>query len=160
MDYWMMLFTDLTWREFQAAGGVTVGFRERSRTRTSGIRCGDVLLCYMVGAKRWVGMLEVAGEQFTDTTAIFSEEVFPVRFSVKPLVMLDAEHGVPMEDLCGKLSFFEKEEKFRRWPVYVRASPSRYKSKDGDAIATAMRAAEENPVSRPVEPRRLKRRSL
>jgi hypothetical protein len=54
---------------------------------------------------RWVGALEVGGFS-TDTSRIWKDQEFPVRFNVKPLIMLEPEHGVPMEQLEGRVSFF------------------------------------------------------
>ena len=44
MTYWLNLFTGKTWREFQAAGAKTSGFREHVWTRSKGIKPGDVFL--------------------------------------------------------------------------------------------------------------------
>ena len=83
MTYWLNLFTGKTWREFQAAGGKMTGFREHNWNRAKSIRPGDIFLCYMVGVKRWIGLLEVTSERHRDESRICSEEIFPVRFSVK-----------------------------------------------------------------------------
>ena len=61
MTYWLNLFTGKTWREFQAASAKVTGFREQVWTRSKGIKPGDVFLCYLVGVKRWVGLLEITG---------------------------------------------------------------------------------------------------
>ena len=45
---------------------------------------------------RWVGALEVV-KATNDTKPIWQND-FPVRFEVKPLVILQPEHGVPMDD--------------------------------------------------------------
>lgn len=157
MTYWLNLFTGKTWREFLAAGGKTTGFREHNRTRARRIRPGDVFVCYLVGVKRWVGLLEIRSEVFQDDSPIYEEEVFPVRFSVEPLVTLAPEHGVPMESLAGKLTFFPADATARQWSGRVRGSPSRYKPEDGEAIAAAIRQAAENPVTRPVDAKQLER---
>ena len=104
MTYWLNLFTGKTWKEFRAAGAKLTGFREHNRARSKRIRTGDAFVCYLVGVKRWVGLLEIQSEAFHDETPIYEEEVFPVRFKVNPLVTLDPEHGVPMESLAGKSS--------------------------------------------------------
>jgi hypothetical protein len=77
MNYWLNLFTGKTWREFQEAGAKATGFREHNWNRAKGIRPSDIFLCYMVGVKRWVGLLEVMGERFRDESPIYKEEVFP-----------------------------------------------------------------------------------
>ena len=159
MNYWLDLFTGTTWEEFQEAGANVTGFREHNRTRASRIRPGDVFLCYITGVKRWVGLLEVTGDLFVDNTPIWGEEVFPVRFSVRPLVMLTPECGVPMESLKGTLTFYNDETPPGAWSGLVRGSPTKYKKADGEAIVAAIREAEANPVVRAVDSRKLKRSS-
>jgi len=159
MNYWLNLFTGKTWEEFQVAGSKVSGFRQHNWKRARNIESGDVFLCYMVGVKRWVGLLEVAGERFKDDSRIYKEEVFPVRFPVKPLVILKPEHAVPMESLAGKLSFYPAGAAGKQWSGHVRSSPTKYKREDGETIAAAIREAAANPVERPVDPKQLARSS-
>jgi hypothetical protein len=159
MTYWLNLFTGNTWKEFQAAGAKTTGFREHNWNRAKSIKPGDVFLCYLVGVKRWVGLLKITSETFKDESRIYQEEVFPVRFKVKSLATLSPEHGVPMESLAGRLTFFPADATGRQWSGRVRGSPSKYKSEDGEVIAAAIREAAANPVFRPVDPKQLERPS-
>jgi hypothetical protein len=157
MSYWLNLFTGTTWQEFQNAGSSVSGFRDHNWKRAQEIKPGDLFLCYMVGVKRWVGILEITSERFREEKQIFKEEVFPVRFRVKPLVMLPAENGVPMEFLRGQLTFYPADMTTAKWSGWVRSSPTRYRPEDGDAIAAALREAKEHPVARVVDERQLKR---
>ncbi len=157
MNYWLNLFTGKTWKEFQAAGGRMTGFRDHTWNRATGIRPGDIFLCYMVGVKRWVGLLEVTGERHRDESRIYSDETFPVRFAVNPVAVLTPEHGVPMESLAGKLTFFTVGATSRQWSGLVRGSPTRYKPEDGEVIADAVREADARPVERPVDAKKLER---
>lgn len=157
MNYWFDAFTGTTWNEFRAAGAKVTGFREHNWKRAERIRSGDIFLCYLVGVKRWVGLLEVIGERYRDQTPIWGEEVFPVRFPIKPLVMLDAEFGVPMKDMEGKLTFFPQGGK--KWSGWVRSSPTRYDHVNGDAIVAALKAFQQTPKARPVDAKLLKRSS-
>lgn len=100
--------------------------------------------------KRWVGALEVIGPS-DDDTPIWKQDPFPVRFEVRSLVVLSPDHGVPMDELTGLVDF--------KWRGLVRRSPNRIKSQaDGDAILQLLRAAEAQPVKRPVDPRKLARK--
>ena len=159
MNYWLDLFTGTTWQEFQDSGGTVSGFREHNRKRATKVKPGDVFLCYMVGVKRWVGLLEVTGGIYKDDTRIWKEEIFPVRFPVKPLVILSPEHGVPMESLKGKLTFYEIGMTSKQWSGYVRSSPTKYSSVDGEVIAQMIREAKANPESRAVNQKDLTRSS-
>ena len=157
MTYWLNLFTAKTWKEFQAAGSKATGFREYNWNRAKFIQPGDVLLCYLVGIKRWVGVLKVTSEIHHDETPIFSEEVFPARFTVSPVALLSPEHGIPMESLAGKLTFFPPGGTARDWSGFVRGSPARYKPENGDAILAAIKEAIANPIARPVAAKQLER---
>ncbi len=159
MNYWLDLFTGTTWQEFQKAGACVSGFRRHNRSRAMKIRSEDTFLCYLTGVKRWVGLLRVKSDMFEDETPIWGEEVFPIRFTVEPIVMLSPEHGVPMESLRGKLTFYEADTSPGAWSGLVRGSPTKYKTKDGEVIQAAIKEAEANPVSRPVDARKLKRSS-
>jgi hypothetical protein len=157
MNYWLDLFTGKTWREFQEAGSKVTGFRDHNWSRARGIGAGDIFLCYLVGVKRWVGLLEATSERYRDETRIFTEEVFPVRIKVKPLAILAPECGVPMELLAGKLTFYPADATSRQWSGLVRGSPARYKPEDGEVIAAAVRDAVAHPVARPVNQKQLER---
>lgn len=156
MTYYLDLFTPITWNEFRKSGASVSGFREHHWARAGKIKPGDVFLCYLVGAKRWVGLLEVVSERYRDDTRIWKEEVFPVRFKVKPLVMLDAELGVPMEELRGRLSFFPDSDD-ANWSGRVRGSPSRYTDGDGKVIEAAIHNAKKAPIKRAIDPKLLQR---
>src|SRR5438552_9126030 len=103
MDYWLAHFTGMTWADFRKAGAKVAGFPEMTQVRA---RPGDILLCYLTGGvKLWVGALRVIGPS-NNTTRIWKEAPFPVRLDVSPLLHLDAEHGVPMQQLEGRVSFY------------------------------------------------------
>lgn len=106
----------------------------------------------------WVGALEVIGPT-TDTSPIWALDTFPVRFSVKPLVMLDAEYGVPMERFEGRLDFYGGVEHRGGFKGFLRMSPNLFKrAADGALILEAVRDAERNPVATAIDPRKLARK--
>src|SRR3954469_11531109 len=57
--YWLDLFTYRTWGEFLAAGANVSGFRENRWKAVQSMKPGDVLLCYLTGVSRWIGLLEI-----------------------------------------------------------------------------------------------------
>jgi hypothetical protein len=73
--------------------------------------------------------------------------------------MLAPENGVPIESLKNRLSFLTDETAGGRWSGWVRASPTKYKTEDGDVIAKALDDATASPVKRPVDPKKLSRSS-
>jgi hypothetical protein len=156
--YWLDLFTGTTWDEFRKAGGNVSGFRERMRPNSKRIKPGDVFLCYVTGVMRWVGALEVIGPT-KDDSPIWALDAFPVRFTVRPLVMLDPEVGVPMDRFEGKLDFYQGPEHRGGFKGFLRMSPNLFKRHgDGALVLEAIREAEQNPVATPLDPRKLARR--
>jgi len=133
-QYWIDLFTGKTWDEFLAAGGRTSGHRASKAKMVKRLRPGDWLLCYVTGVSRFIGILEVESEAFTDEKMIWSDDVFPVRISVKPVATLPPETSVPVADLLPRLSFFD-ESKPMAWTGRVRSSPTLLSPADGEVIA-------------------------
>lgn len=158
MEFWLDLFTGRTWDEFRDAGERISGFRERMRNSARKVNSGDVLLCYLTGVKRWVGALRVV-KPTSDSSEIWKGgESFPVRFEVEPLVTLDAKHGVPMEELFGKVDFFQTDKDRGGFKAFLRMSPNRFKRHaDGELILSLLKAAKQSPVTRPVDPKQYNR---
>ena len=155
MTYWLDLFTGTTWQEFRESGGKISGFSHRMRGTLARITRGDILLCYLTGVMRWVGALEVIGPS-RDKSKIWSQSDFPARLEVKALILLDPETGIPMEDLQGKVQFYETESDRGKFKGFVRGSPHQFKRpEDGQLIQNMLRQATTAPVSRPVDPRKL-----
>jgi hypothetical protein len=160
MTYWIDLFTGTTWDEFRKAGARISGFRSRMRAIARRVRPGDIFLCYLTGVMRWVGALEVV-KPSSDLTRIWKDEDFPVRFEVKPLVALEPAHGVPMQDLQGRVVFFKGPQDAGKFNGFVRMSPNRFKkTEDGDLILQLLDQAQREPIARPVDAKKLARRPL
>lgn len=160
MTYWLNLFTGTTWSEFREAGASITGFTKRRQNTVGKIQPGDILICYMTGVMRWVGALEVLGPS-ADTSTIWNVAEFPARLEVKPLVLLDAEHGVPMKHLEGEVQFYAGPEDSGKFKGFVRGSPNRFKQdEDGALLMAKMREAEAHPTTRPVDARKLARKPL
>jgi len=158
MTYWLDLFTGQTWQEFREYDATVSGFRKRMGNAVNRIKPGDVLLCYLTGVMRWVGALEVHGPS-RDKKMIWEFDEFPERLSVKPIVLLQPEQGVPMEQLEGKVDFYRSRADRPGFNGFLRMSPNRFKRpSDGDLILNLLRAAEKQPVVRPVDPRKLARK--
>lgn len=160
MNYWLDLFTGTTWKEFRDSGATVSGFRERMRRCLDQVEPGDILLCYLTGVMRWVGALEVVGPS-KDSRRIWKDAEFPVRFTVKPLILLDVEHGIPMKDFEGKLDFYAGPEHRGKFKGFVRQSPNRFRvPQDGDLILQKLRVSQANPVARAYDPKKLARKPL
>jgi hypothetical protein len=126
MNYWLDLFTGRTYEQFKEAGAGISGFRQRKRATVSQVTPGDILLCYLTGVMRWVGALEVVG-QTSDKSRIWDED-FPARLAVKPILLLDPEHGVPMDQFEAKLSFYSGPKDRGKFKGFVRGSPNKFRT--------------------------------
>jgi len=157
VSYWLDLFTGTTWQEFRDAGASVSGFRKRRRKSVQSIKQGDILLCYLTGVMRWVGALEVIGPS-KDTSDIWSIDEFPERLAVRPLIILDPEYGVLMEELEGKVDFYKDGSDRGYYKGFLRGSPVQFKkNSDGELILSLLQNAKEAPTFHPVDPKKMAR---
>jgi hypothetical protein len=148
--YWIDLFTVETWKEFLDHGADVSGFSEKRRATVQRIKPGDYLLCYLTRLSRWVGLLEVMSEPFFDEEPIWSAQVYPWRLKVRALLTLEPKYGVPVLDMRGELTAFQNLSNPNQWQGPFRASPTRWRASDGEAVVRALQEAKANPVDRPV----------
>ena len=149
--YWLDLFTVETWQEFRAKGGTVSGFSEARFATVKKMGPGDILLCYLTRASRWVGALEVMGSAFYDESPIWTSQTYPSRIPVSIAIALEPEFGVPVLDMRGELTVFQGLDNPNRWSGPFRSSPTKWKQVDGEAVVSALRDAQANPVERPLE---------
>jgi predicted RNA-binding protein len=157
-NYWLDLFTGVTWGEFKAAGAKVSGFRESRWNSVQKIKPGDYLLCYLTGVSRFIGLLEVIDKPYKDKTPIWKDEDFPCRLKVKLVAELTPETAIPVLELRDHLSFFQNLTSPHAWTGHFRGSPVKQSNADGEAVVNAILNARANPVSRPIDERKLKYR--
>ncbi len=75
-NYWLDLFTGVTWQEFKAAGAKVSGFRDSRWNTVQKVKPGDYFLCYLTGVSRFIGIPEVVDKPFKDKTCIGEGEFF------------------------------------------------------------------------------------
>ncbi len=158
MKYWLDLFTWKTWQEFLNVGANISGFSEHRWRSVQRIQPGDFLICYMTGLSRFFAILEVTGNPYRDNIPIWSEAIFPSRVSVKVSLELSPAHAVPVTNLQGKLSYFQNMKAPNSWSGHFRGSPVVEKQADAMAIIAALKDAEQNPIIRKFDERKLERR--
>jgi hypothetical protein len=159
MTYWLDLFTGTTWNEFRAAGATVSGFRLSRKKTATGVKPGDIFICYLTGVMRWVGALEVKGPS-ANKSKIWQDDSFPVRFDVKPLVLLDPESGVPMDQLEGQTSFYADASDRGGFKAFLRGSPKQFKTADAEFVLARIQSAHNSPVMRPVDQKKLLRKPV
>jgi hypothetical protein len=157
-NYYLNLFSVDTWRAFREHGCSISGFSKHQRGQASKIEPGSLMLCYLVGVSRWVGVLRVDSRCFEDSTPIFSEgdDKFIIRFSVTPLVTLQPESGIPITD--EKVwSTLEWTKNIRPgavgWGANFQRSLREIPQSDGRYLAEIMTVQSHSPAVFPLEPR-------
>jgi predicted RNA-binding protein len=148
--YWLDLFTLETWEEAGQDGFTVSGFRRSRWPTVQKIKPGNILICYLTKASRFVGALKVMSEPYLDETPIWKSDIFPCRFRVEPIIALPPEQGVPVKDLSEKLSYFRDMKGPTSWIGHFRGSPVRLSQENGDAVMEALGQARASPVERPL----------
>jgi hypothetical protein len=139
-QYWVGLFDSETWHESCQHGLSVCGFTEKSRCRADRIEPGDVLLGYVVGAKRWVGACEVLGRS-NDTTPVWKKDSYPVRFGIQPIIALNLDQGVPQTQLDDRRNLFCVSSARHQLEGMVRRIPNRFTHiDDAEAVLAVLKA--------------------
>lgn len=147
-SYWLALFRPKTWLQSAERGFTVVGFRSTFQRTARQIQSGDVFLCYVGGASRFVGALEIVKGPYFDESPIWDSDIFPCRFRVKPLVALPVEQGVRIKHLSNQLSFFRDMATPTSWAGHVGRSLMRIRPDDAVVILQAIRASQDRAPSR------------
>ena len=157
--YWLDLFTGTTWEEFLEHGAKVSGFRESRKKTAERISPGDYLLCYLTGISRFVGILEVKSKCYFDTTQIWKDEQFPIRFEVELVEKLDAITAIPVLSLKDELQLFKGLKSRNAWTGFFRGSPAEFNLNDGEVIFNAIKRAAKNPVELEYDERKYRRKT-
>jgi predicted RNA-binding protein len=132
-NYWLDLFTAVTWQEFLDAGANVSGFRDSRWNTLQKVKVGDYFLCYLTGVSRWIGLLEITSAPFQDSSPIWKDESFPCRVKVKVVAKLTPETGIPIKEMKDQLSVFQTTGAGAlAWTGHFRGSPTKWKAADGE----------------------------
>lgn len=139
MAYFLNLFSPETYETFSRSNRNISGFRIRQRNAASKLQVGDKMICYMTKLSRWVGVLEVTGTWFEDSTPLFYDEGDPfiIRFKVKPVAWLEKEKAIPIRDdrVWKRLSFTREHDKHSStWTGKLRTSLNQLNQEDGEFL--------------------------
>ena len=137
MTYWLDIFTPKSWEEFKKAGATISGFPERRWKGIQKINAGDILVCYMAGQSRWFAALEVMSKAFRDNAPIWTDDVYPSRLKVKPLVTVEPpSKGISAKDTLSKLKLFSG---LKNIGLALRTAPRIIDKQDGDLLMSELR---------------------
>ena len=143
MNYYTDLFSPETYQAYTNSDKSISGFRKRQKNFVDRLRVGDKLICYITKISRWVGVLEVKGKGFEDSTPIFVPENDPfiMRVKVEPIVWLELDKAIPIhENLIWNNLTFTKElpKNSSKWTGIVRNSLNKLDSKDGSLLENVL----------------------
>src|SRR5262245_25364270 len=98
MNYYTDLFSPETFEAFNRSDRTVTGFRITQHATAQRVRPGDRFVCYVTKLSRWIGILEAVTEVRVEETPLFypTDDPFTVRFTVKPVVWLPKERGIPI----------------------------------------------------------------
>lgn len=131
--------------------------RRRNPTTTRSQRTsqtGDILLCCMTRVSRWCGVLEVESGPFEDDTPRFgATDPYPIRFNVKPVVILNTESAVPIRDpqVWPALTITNRLEPGNPyWTGFFRQSLNTFDDDDGSFLVDLLKRQQSGPEAYPL----------
>lgn len=156
MDYYLDLFSPITYEAFLSSPQDVTGFRIRQLNAARRIRIGDKLICYLTKLSRWFAVLEVSSKHFQDDTPRFYEndDPFIVRFNVKPITVLKKEEAIPIKEsiVWDKLSFTrEIPKQGSQWTGPLRSSLTQIDDRDGKFLEELIISQAQNGIIYPVD---------
>jgi len=137
MNYWLDVFTDKSWREFLDAGSAISGFSKRMANTVGKINIGDILLCYMKKHCCWFAALKVTSKAFyDDKNLIWSDDIYPCRIKVRPIIILARDNRIPLGDTLSELKLFKpvQSKDIRAKGLVLRPAPKRLSKEDGEYL--------------------------
>lgn len=151
MAYYLDLFSPETHERYSSSARSVSGFRVRHRHIASRVKAGDKLICYLTRLSRWVGVLEVIEGPYEDASPLFvveGSDPFVVRFKVKAVVWLAADHGIPIHDpeVWPKLALTKgHSQDSSRWTGFFRSSLNHLPDEDGALLERMLLAQQRGP---------------
>ena len=108
----------------------------------------------MTRLSRWCGVLQVESGPFEDDTPRFgADDPFPIRFNVKPIVILDPESAVPIRQpqVWQALSITNQcEPGDTRWTGFFRQSLNTLEDGDGQFLVELLKNEQSSPGTYPL----------
>jgi hypothetical protein len=113
----------------------------------------------LTGISRFVGILEVKSKCYFDTTQIWKDEQFPVRFKVDLIERLDPKTVIPVLSLKDKLQIFQRLKSRNSWTGFFRGTPAEFSINEGEIISAAIKNAAMNPIELDYDERKYRLRT-
>lgn len=155
-NYYTNLFSPDNYETFSRSARDVTGFTANSRGRAGNVHAGDRFVCYMTKLSRWVGILEVLSDCYTDDTPFFYPESDPyvTRFRVRPVVWLPLPRTLPIQvpHVWDTLSFTRGvATNSPAWTGKVRTSLNSLSIEDAQFLEAQLVAQESGGSEYPVD---------
>ncbi len=162
MTHYITLFSPDTYRAFAESPRTLSAVHARQKRAAERVQPGDFLVAYMTGLSRWVGLFEVTGPAYVDTTPLFAarDDPWTVRFPIVAHVWLAPEQGLPIHDeaLWPKLSFTRNHElNSTTWTTTVRTSLGPLDAADARLLDELLRAQAKTLRTYPLDAKEARR---
>jgi predicted RNA-binding protein len=110
-DY-LVVTSPENWRRTAGLGWTLLGLKSTRRNVASSLHQGDRVACYETGVKRFVAVVEIAGDCFEDHTTIWdgkkAGEDYPYRYPIKAIAVVDEDDALDAVALSQELEFPKK----------------------------------------------------
>jgi predicted RNA-binding protein len=142
-DY-LVVTSPENWLKTAGLGWTVLGLKSTKRNVARSLRRGDRVLCYETGLKRFIGVVEIAGDCYEDHTAIWTAkkdgEDFPYRYPIRPVVTVDPSDALDAVAIAPALDFPKKwgEHLSLAFQGNIKPIPA----DDVDRVASALREAD------------------
>lgn len=155
-QYWLITTSPENFEVDRSRNFSVEGFTNRFRNLVNQVSSGDRLVVYIYGLKRFGAALEATGAPYHDAqTKIWVEdhEMWPSRFSTRPIVVLPDDQLLDVRRLIPSLGFISERQRATNWGLAFHQSLRTISQEDYQLIESEMRKipAREGPPPPVVE---------
>ncbi len=148
-NFWLTLFSGPDWEAFNTAGARQLELGGSAAERAAEVRCGDYLLCCLMGVSRFIGVLRVTSD------APVPKGGGTCWLLVKPLILLTPETALPAYELRDRLSCFHDSRHPHAWMTSFTTNLARLVAADGEHVVSALLKLRQHAVRRPLASARI-----
>lgn len=152
--YFVTLYSPYTYNMFLNSKMNKCGVPKRYSHLCEEVNTGDILILYMKGISRLIGIFEVMSKAFNSEESIYFEgDPFKTQFIIKPVVLLQNEFMIPIfsNNIWNNLSFTKgKTRENKSWSTIFFRSIGRLKKDDGILLEKELLDQQKNKKEYPL----------
>ncbi|HTE84136.1 MAG TPA: EVE domain-containing protein [Dehalococcoidia bacterium] len=112
MTDYLVVTSPENWQKTAEMGWSLLGLKSTRHNVARSLRPGDRLACYETGVKRFIAVVQIAGDCYEDHTPIWggkkAGEDYPYRYPIKPIVAVEPDQALDAVALSQELEFPKK----------------------------------------------------